>query len=514
MDDPVLLSRIQFGLTASFHFLFVPLTLGLSFLLAIMESVYVMTEKEIYRVMAKFWAKPFALAFAMGVATGIPLEFQFGGNWAHVAYYAGDIFGLPLALEGLAAFFLESTLVGLMLFGWRRLSPAAHLGVTWLVALGGSLSALFILIANGFMQYPAGAVFNPATLRLELASLGDLVFNPVAQVKFVHTVASGYVTGSTFVLAVSSFYLLRGRHLGLAKRSFAVASGFGFLSVLSVIFLGDESGYGVGEVQKMKLAAIEAEWETQPPPAGFTLFGFPNQELRRTQKEVKIPWALGIIATRSLDEPIRGLNDFLAENEEKVRLGMDAYIRLQQMQAQDRSHQTLSEFEALKPYLGYGFLLKKYVPDIAQASEEDIRRAALDTIPRVAPLFWTFRIMVAAGLVMLVVFAWALWKCVTKAFAQDRLLLRLAVFCLPLPWAASLCGWFVSEYGRQPWLIAEVLPTSVASSLLSVQEARLTLLAFGVLYFILFVFWVRLMAKVLGQGAEEEPNSLLKGDDV
>src|SRR5476649_231744 len=277
LDDVVNLSRLQFAATALYHFLFVPLTLGLSWMLVIMESVYVMTGKEIYRDMTKFWGKLFGINFAMGVATGITLEFQFGTNWAYYSHYVGDIFGTPLAIEGLMAFFLESTFVGLFFFGWAKLSKVQHLGVTFLVAFGSSLSALWILIANGWMNHPVGAEFNYETMRMELTSIVDVIFNPVAQVKFVHTVASGYVTGSIFVLGISSYYLLKGRDIAFARSSFAIAAGFGLASILSVIVLGDESGYEIGDVQQTKLAAIEAECETEPVPTSFTLFGLPNQ---------------------------------------------------------------------------------------------------------------------------------------------------------------------------------------------------------------------------------------------
>ena len=270
------LSRAQFALTALYHFLFVPLTLGLSMILVIMEATYVMTGREIWKRMTRFWGMLFGINFAMGVATGITMEFQFGTNWAYYSHYVGDIFGTPLAVEGLMAFFLESTLVGLFFFGWDRLSRLAHLIVTALVALGSSLSALWILIANAWMQYPVGASFNPHTMRMELQSFSQVLFNPVAQAKFVHTVAAGYVVGAVFVLAISAWYLLRGRNVEVARRSMAVAASFGLACSLSVVVLGDESGYEASENQKMKIAAIEAEWHTQQPPADFTLFGIPD----------------------------------------------------------------------------------------------------------------------------------------------------------------------------------------------------------------------------------------------
>src|SRR5450755_588332 len=309
--DIVELSRLQFAVTALYHFLFVPLTLGLSVLLGIMETVYVMTERPIWRDMVRFWGTLFGINFAMGVATGLTMEFQFGTNWAYYSHYVGDVFGAPLAIEGLMAFFLEATFIGLFFFGWDKLSRVAHLAVTWLVALGSNLSALWILVANGWMQHPVGARFNPDTMRMEVTDFMAVIFNPVAQAKFVHTVSAGYVTGSMFVLAVSAYYLLRGRHVELAKRSMTVAASFGLLSALSVVVLGDESGYTARANQKMKIAAIEAMWDTEPAPASFTLFGLPDVKTHVTNYEVRIPWLLGLIATRSTDVPVPGINNLV-----------------------------------------------------------------------------------------------------------------------------------------------------------------------------------------------------------
>ncbi len=321
----VTVSRLQFGATAMYHFLFVPLTLGLSWILVIMESVYVMTGKEIYKDMTKFWGILFGINFVMGVTTGLTLEFQFGTNWAYYSHYVGDVFGVPLAIEGLMAFFLESTMVGLFFFGWDRLSKVGHLTVTFLVALGTNLSALWILVANGWMQNPVGAEFNYETMRMELTSMADVFFNPIAQVKFVHTVAAGYVTGSMFVLGISAWYLLKRRDVAFALRSFAVASGFGLASVLSVIVLGDESGYTTGEVQRVKLAVMEAEWETHEPPAPFTIAAWPNQAEQRNEWAIKIPWVMGLIATRSFDEEVMGIKDLIKAAEARINSGIVAY---------------------------------------------------------------------------------------------------------------------------------------------------------------------------------------------
>ena len=408
-DVAVDLSRLQFALTAMYHFIFVPLTLGMSFILAIMESVYVMTGKEIYKDMVKFWGKLFGINFALGVTTGLTMEFQFGTNWSYYSHYVGDVFGAPLAIEGLMAFFLESTFVGLFFFGWDRLSKVQHLAVTWLVAIGSNLSALWILIANGWMQNPVGVEFNYETMRMEVTDFAQVIFNPVAQVKFVHTVSAGYCTGAIFVLAISAYYLLKRQDVAFARRSFAIAASFGLASALSVIILGDESGYEVGDVQKMKLAAIEAEWETQAPPAAFTLIGFPHQEEEVTKAAVKIPYVLGLIATRSISEPVLGIKDLREHAKHRVINGMRAYELLTQLKAGDKSPQTIAEFESVKADLGYGLLLKRFTDNPTQATPAQIDQAVKSTVPKVAPMFWSFRVMVACGIAMLAIFIYAFW---------------------------------------------------------------------------------------------------------
>ncbi len=395
------LSRWQFASTAIYHFLFVPLTLGLAWILVIMESVYVMTGREIYRDMTKFWGKLFGINFALGVTTGLTMEFQFGMNWSYYSHYVGDVFGAPLAIEGLMAFFLESTFIGLFFLGWERLTKRQHLAVTFLMAIGSNLSAMWILIANGWMQNPVGSVFSFETMRMEMTSFTELLLNPVAQVKFVHTVAAGYVTGAMFVAGISAYYMLKGRDMAFAKRSFSVAVGFGLASILSVILLGDESGYEVGDVQKVKLAAIEAEWETEPAPAAFTAFGFPSNEDEETHMAVKIPFALGLIATRSLDEEVPGLKDLMRQHEVRIRSGMVAYEYLQRLRNGEVNDYNRGAFEEHMDDLGYGLLLKRYTENPAEATEEQIQMAVKDSIPEVAPVFWAFRVMVAAGFWML-----------------------------------------------------------------------------------------------------------------
>ena len=507
IDEVVSLSRLQFAVTALYHFLFVPLTLGLSWILVIMESVYVMTGSPVYKDMTRFWGKLFGINFAMGVATGITLEFQFGTNWSYYSHYVGDIFGTPLAIEGMAAFFLESTFVGLFFFGWDRLSRVQHLLVTFLVALGSSLSALWILIANGWMNNPVGAEFNFETMRMELVSMTDVIFNPVAQVKFVHTVAAGYVTASMFVLGVSAYYLLKARDTQFALRSFAVAAGFGLASTLSVIVLGDESGYTAGEVNKVKLAAIEAEWETHPAPAGITVFGMPDSKNERTDYAFKVPYVLGLIATRSTDTPVVGIKDLKKEHEVRIRNGMLAYAALTRLKSGDKSPAARADFDKLKHDLGYGLLLKKYTPNVIDATPEQIAKAVDDTIPNVAPLFWSFRGMVALGMLFLFIFATSFYFLIRKQLAPQRWLLRLAVFSIPLPWIAAELGWIVAEYGRQPWTIAGILPTHLSASTLQPSSLYFSLAGFILFYTFLLVVEMVLMVKYAKRG----PSSLHTG---
>lgn len=506
IDDVVALSRLQFAVTAMYHFLFVPLTLGLSWILVIMESVYVMTGRQIYKDMTQFWGKLFLINFAMGVTTGITLEFQFGTNWSYYSHYVGDIFGVPLAVEGLMAFFLESTFVGLFFFGWNRLSKVQHLGVTFLVALGSSLSALWILIANGWMNNPVGAEFNFTTMRMELTSIQEVIFNPAAQVKFVHTVAAGYVTASMFVLGISAFYLLKARDTAFALRSFAIAAGFGLASTLSVIVLGDESGYTVGEVNKVKLAAIEAEWTTQPAPAGITLFGFPDDETERTNYQIKIPYVLGLIATRSTDTVVEGIKELKQQHEVRIKSGMLAYDALVKLKEGDLSAR--SEFEQRQKDLGYGLLLKKYTDKVVDATPEQIQMAVDDTIPKVAPLFWSFRLMVALGFLFLFIFSCAFYLLIRKKLAKNRWLLKLAVISIPLPWIAAELGWFTAEYGRQPWTISEILPTHLSVSTLPASSLYFSLAGFILFYTLLLIIELFLMLKYIKLG----PSSLHTGN--
>ncbi|CUH75294.1 cytochrome ubiquinol oxidase subunit I [Tropicibacter naphthalenivorans] len=504
--DIVELSRFQFAMTALYHFLFVPLTLGLSILVAIMETVYVMTNRPIWRQMTKFWGSLFGINFVLGVATGITMEFQFGMNWSYYSHYVGDVFGAPLAMEGMMAFFLEATFVGLFFFGWDKLSKLQHMVVAWLVAIGSNFSALWILIANGWMVNPVGAEFNPQTMRMEMTSFFDVVFNEVAQAKFVHTVSAGYVTAAIFVLGVSSWYMLKGRHLELARRSIAVAASFGLAASLSVVVLGDESGYSASHTQKMKLAAIEAMWETHHAPAPFTLVGIPDQEARETHYAIEIPWAMGLIGTRSLTKEIPGINDLVAEAEQRVRRGITAYDALMEIREDpaNASAEARFVFEQNSDDLGYALLLKRYVDDPREATEAQIEMAANDTVPGVFPLFWSFRAMVGLGFSFILLTGYFFWMSSFKGAQYPRWALRLAVLWIPAPWIAAELGWFVAEYGRQPWTVDGMLPTALSVSHLGVTDLLITIAGFVMFYTVLFIVEMSLMVKYIRKGPVQD----------
>jgi cytochrome bd ubiquinol oxidase subunit I len=501
MIDPAVveLSRLQFALTALYHFLFVPLTLGLSLLLAIMESVYVMTGRPIWREMTRFWGVLFGINFAMGVATGITMEFQFGTNWAYYSQYVGDIFGAPLALEGLMAFFLEATFIGLFFFGWERMSRLGHLAVTWMVAIGANLSALWILIANAWMQNPVGAEFNPATLRMELTSFYELLFNPVAQDKFVHTVSAGYVCGSVFMLSVSAYYLLRGRHVAMARRSLTVAASFGLASALSVVVLGDESGYTAGLNQKMKIAAIEAMWQTEPAPAGLTLVGIPDVATHKTLYAIRIPWVLGIIATRSLNTPVEGIAELVALGAQRIENGLKAYRALQTLRQHPEDKAAQAAFKESSGDMGYALLLRRQTDKILDATPAQIGDAADSLIPDVPVLFWGFRVMAGLGFYFIALFAAAFYFATTHTL-ERRWFLRLALLSLPLPWVAIEFGWIVAEYGRQPWVVEGVLPTFLGASSVASGTIVFSIAGFVIFYSALAVTDVALMLRAIRRG--------------
>ncbi len=504
-DTVVELSRWQFAATALYHFLFVPLTLGLSMLLAAMETVYVTTGREIYRRMTQFWGKLFLINFALGVATGLTMEFEFGTNWSFYSSFVGDTFGAPLAIEGLMAFFMESTFVGLMLFGWERLSRAQHLAVTYLVALGSNLSALWILVANGFMQDPQGARFNPVTMRMELTSFGDLLFSADAQSKFVHTSVAGYVTAAMFVAGISAYYMLRKRHLELARRSFRMAALFGVLATAGVITLGDALGFVGGHAQQAKLAAMEALWKSEPAPMAFNVLAAPSQSERANLWTVQVPGALSLLVTHSLEGTVPGADALEKQAAERIRNGIPAVEALRALSRNPDDAQAMARFKAHEQDLGYGFLVQRYAADqdVTRVNPDDIERAARDTIPEVWPVFWSFRIMVGLGLLMLAYFILAVIYTLRNEVEHKRAFLRLALWAIPVPFIACEMGWLVAEIGRQPWTVYQVLPTWMSASTHSVAYMVFSLTGFVVLYSIFIAIEMYLMVRSVRAGPHE-----------
>lgn len=503
--DPAVveLSRIQFAATALFHFIFVPLTLGLSMLLATMETVYVVTGREIYKQMAQFWGKLFAINFALGVATGLTMEFQFGTNWSTYSHFVGDIFGAPLAIEGLMAFFLESTFVGIMIFGWERISRAKHLFSTYMVALGTNLSALWILIANGFMQSPEGAHFDPATMRMELTSFTALIFGSDAQDKFVHTSIAGYVTAAVFVLGVSAWYMLRGRHMELARRSFRIASLFGVFATIAVICLGDALGYVNGLKQPEKLVAMEGIWHTEKAPAGMNLIAWPDQKHQRNDWAVKIPMVLTPLVTHSFTQPIPGADELEQRAKRRIENGIPALLALKRLSVDPRDPSALAAFDAHQADLGYALLLERYAPDVSKATPAQVERAARASIPPVFPVFWSFRIMVLAGFAMLVLMILGAMYSIKRMELRRRWFLWLAVWFIPVPFLACEFGWLVAELGRQPWTVFGMLPTWFSVSTHSVPYMVFSLAGFVALYSIFIVVEMYLMVKFIRRGPDE-----------
>lgn len=500
MLDIVDLSRLQFALTALYHFLFVPLTLGLSFILVIMETIYVATGKQVYKDMTQFWGKLFGINFALGVTTGITMEFQFGTNWSYYSQYVGDIFGAPLAIEALLAFFMESTFVGLFFFGWKRLSKGKHLISTYCVAIGSNLSAMWILVANGWMQHPVGSHFNFDTMRMEMTNFLDLWLNPVAQTKFLHTLSAAYISAAFFVLAVSSYYLLKGRDIPFAKRSFAVAAVFGFIASISVFFMGDESGYDIGQAQPAKLAAMEGVWETEAAPAPWNVLIVPDEKLEKNTVELQVPWLGGLIVTRSIDKQFAGLKEVIAQNEKRVENGKIAYGLLQKLKAEKKATgsvvpETMAQFKAVEKDLGFGLLLKRYAPNVVDATPAQIAEAARNSVPRVLPTFYAFRVMLGVWGLLLLLTLSAFVATVRKTIGKNRFLLTCLLWGLPLPWFAIESGWFLAEYGRQPWTVFDILPVNIAASNLSAGDLYFSIGLLCGLYTLFLVFESFLMFK-------------------
>ncbi len=498
-------SRAQFALTALYHWLFVPLTLGLTFIVAIMETIYVKTGDIWWKKTTKFWMSLLAINFAIGLATGIIMEFEFGTNWSNYSWIVGDIFGAPLAIEGIMAFFMESTFFAVMFFGWDKVSKRFHLLSTWLVAIGSNLSALWILVANGWMQHPVGMHFNPDSARNEMTNFWDVLFNPNAVSKFLHTISSGYVLASLFVISVSSWYLLKKREIAFAKRSIVVAASFGLLVSLFNITTGDDSARNVAFNQPVKLAAMEGLYEGKSG-AEIVAFGIlnPKKSIDNNESEflVKfpIPYGLSILTYHKKDAYIPGLKEFvygskehnIISSKEKIKKGKVAVAALKEYKEAKKSgdsikaQEALKKFEANSGYLGYGYL-----------------KDAKDIIPPVAITFYAFHTMVGLGFWFLLLFILILYYVMKDTIEQKKWFLRLSVLSLLLGYIAQEAGWITAEVGRQPWAIEGMLPVGMATSQIHTSSVMITFWLFAVLFTALLIAEIKIMTTQIKIGPKE-----------
>jgi cytochrome d ubiquinol oxidase subunit I len=493
-------SRAQFALTAMYHWIFVPLTLGLSFIVAFMHTIYYKTQDEHWKNMTKFWMKLFGINFAIGVATGIILEFEFGLNWSNYSWIVGDIFGAPLAIEGILAFFLESTFIAVMFFGWDRVSKRFHMLASWFVAFGSNLSALWILVANAWMQSPAGTKFNPETARNEMVNFFDVALSPTAVFKFLHTVSQAYVIGSLFVVAVSAWFILKKRHLLFSKRSIIIASVFGLISSVFVGITGDSSAYDVAHKQPMKLAAMEGLYDGERN-ADLYAFGFINDRTDNLNfRGIRLPSMLSILAFRDANAFVPGINDLVNGNEEegilsaetRMEKGKLAIQALADYKAAKESGNTnlaeikQKEFKENYPHFGYGYFKNK----------EDI-------VPNVPLTFYSFHFMVGLGLFFVAFFAWMLYASLKDKLVKNKLLLHVAVWSILLGYIASELGWIVAEVGRQPWTIQDLLPVGVATSHLSVGSVQTTFFMFLAIFTVLLTAEIKILITQIKKGPEE-----------
>ena len=506
MEDTLLIewSRAQFALTALYHWLFVPLTLGLSFIIAIMETIYVKTGNVIWKEITKFWMTLFAINFAIGLATGIIMEFEFGTNWSNYSWIVGDIFGAPLAIEGIMAFFMESAFFAVMFFGWDKVSKKMHLLSTWLVAIGSNLSALWILVANGWMQNPVGMVFNVNTARFEMESFWDVLFNPTAYSKFLHTIGSGYVMGALFVVGVSAWYILKGKDIIKAKKSLVVGATFGLITSIFLIATGDKSAHEVALYQPAKLAAMEGLYDGTEN-AGIVALGWLNsdKEIGDTQKafdwEIEIPYALSFLSYHDTNAFVPGIHDMVYGNSErniesassKIEKGkiaieaLKAYKEAKKIGDETEAQKALELFRANEVYFGYGYL----------KDEKEI-------IPPIAMTFYSFHIMVGLGTWFLILFFFILYFAMVNKLESKKMLLRLAILSIPLGYIAGEVGWIVAEVGRQPWAIQGMLPTGMATSNISVTAVQTTFWLFAIIFTALMIAEIKIMLKQIKLGME------------
>ncbi len=501
------LSRLQFAFTALFHFLFVPITLGLTWILVVMEAAYLKTGKAVYKDMTRFWAKLLAINFAIGVISGITMEFEFGLNWAYFSRMIGGSFGPILAIEGITAFMLEATMFGLFFFTWDKLSRRAHFIVTFFMAIGATLSIVNILAANSWMQHPVETTFNYKNMTLQLYSIAGLYLHYLAQIRVGHVAFAGFTVASMFVMGISAFYLLKNRDIGFAKRSFAVGAAFGLICSFMVLFFGDQNGLEVAKDEPEKMAAIEAQWTTAKAPAAWAVIAWPNQQAEKNEFEIKIPYALSLIATHSLTGTVEGIKPIVAKYEVRVKNGIKAYNAQQAIWKNTATKQTIATFTQYQNDLGFAYLLKPFTDNIAQATPLQITQAAKSGIPNVQTAFWTFRVMIAAWGFMLILFLLGLIYSLKNTLQNHPFFLKCCLWAIPVPFLAVECGWTLAEVGRQPWVIHFILPTFMGTSSLDVVSLVTSLILFVLFYGALISIELFLMFKFAKLG----PSSLHTG---
>ena len=514
-------ARAQFAMTALFHFFFVPFTLGMSFMVAFFETIYVKTGKKEWKNITQFWQLLFAINFALGLSTGIIHEFEFGTNWSTYSWVVGDLFGAPLAIEGIVAFFMEATFAAISFFGWKRVSTGIHLASTWLLAIGSNLSALWILIANGFMQHPSNefGTFNIDTSRLEMTNFWKLIMQPVAQVKFLHTISASYTLASVFVLGISAYYLLRKKHVDFAKKSAAVAAAFGLVASIFTAVIGDDHAYEITNTQPTKIAAAEGLYVGEKG-APIVAIGIPkdvpalsvNNNDQTWVFKIELPHMLSILGKHSFNAYIPGLKDLIQGNpkygiwplKKLAEIGAEAKADLLAYHAAKERGDTAAMEKAKKDFysvvwrgqnglvlrkcdlIGYGFFKNVSNPDLIH--------------PPVAPVFYAFHIMVALGFWFIILFIWA-WVAIVKgSFENSALLQKLAVLSVPLPWIATSFGWMTAEIGRQPWTVFGVLPTAESVTPIALTNVQATFFMFLVAFVILGIAELKILFTVVKHG--------------
>jgi len=509
-------SRGQFALTAFYHWLFVPLTLGITFILAVMETIYYKTGDPEWKKITRFWMKVFGINFAIGVATGIILEFQFGTNWSYYSWFVGDIFGAPLAIEGILAFFMESTFIAVMFFGWDKVSKRFHLISTWLTAIGANLSALWILVANAWMQNPVGMQFNPDTARNEMISFWDVFLSPMAINKFLHTISSGFVLAGIFIIGVSAWFLLKKRDLSFAKKSILVAAIFGFLSSVFLVITGDGSARLVAHNQPMKMAAMEGLYQGKNG-AGLVAFGIfsptitgqENAKLNDFVFKIEIPNALSYMIHLNTNAFVPGVKDLLNGNEkegilsaaDKISRGKMAIETLRNYKSalseglKDKASELRAKFTSKDfqnnyfKYFGYGFV-----------------KNSNDLIPGIQMVFYSFHIMVILGSWFLIFFIFSIYFAVNDELTKRRLFLRIAIITIPLVYLAQMAGWTVAEMGRQPWVVQDLLPVMAAVSKINAGAVMVTFWLFALIFTLLLIAEIKIMTTQIKIGPKEGGN--------